>query len=57
MLAVQARSDLGDAYVLLRAHAIGSGVSMTDLSQGIVRREIFYDYATREWSVNGVMDP
>ncbi len=49
MVAVQANLDLSDAMVLLRAHAIGSGVAMTDLSKRVVARAIAYDDASATW--------
>lgn len=49
MVAVQGGTGLSDAMVALRAHAFGSGVSMTALAQRIIRRESFYDLGTRSW--------
>lgn len=49
MVAVQANLGLGDAMVMLRAHAIGSGITMTELSKSVVGREIGYDATTRSW--------
>lgn len=49
MVAVQGGIGLSDALVALRAHAFGSGLSMTALAQRIVRREAFYDRGTRAW--------
>ncbi len=49
MVSVQANLDLSDAMVLLRAHAIGSGVAMTALAKSVVGREIGYDLASATW--------
>jgi hypothetical protein len=49
MVAVQGEMDLSDAYVALRGHAFGSGVSMTSLARSVVRRETFYDPTTGGW--------
>jgi hypothetical protein len=49
MVAIQGEMDLSDAMVTLRAHAFGSGMSMTDVAQRVVRRETIYDPVARDW--------
>jgi GAF domain-containing protein len=49
MVAVQANLGLSDAMVLLRAHAIGTGITMTDLAKSVVSREIGYDVDSHTW--------
>lgn len=51
MVAVQGGTGLGDAFVALRAHAFGSGVSMTTLARSVVRRETIFDPDTNTWLV------
>jgi hypothetical protein len=50
MVAVQGGFDLATALVALRAHAFGSGVSMTTLAGRVVRRETAYDPESGDWS-------
>jgi GAF domain-containing protein len=49
MVAVQANLDLGDAMVLMRAHATGSGVTMTELARNVVGRKVGYDSISNTW--------
>jgi GAF domain-containing protein len=49
MVAVQGKMSLGDAMVALRAHAFGSGASMTSVAESVVRRETTFEGATRTW--------
>lgn len=49
MVAVQGKMGLSDAMLALRAHAFGTGVSMTSLAGRVVRREMAYDHATLGW--------
>lgn len=50
MVAVQGGMSLSDAMVALRAHAFGSGSSMTALAEKVVRRETSFAPATRTWT-------
>jgi hypothetical protein len=50
MVAVQGEMSLGDAMVALRAHAFGTGASMTALAESVVRRETEFEAATGTWS-------
>lgn len=50
MVAVQGDMSLSDAMVALRAHAFGTGASMTALAESVVRRETTYEPTTRTWT-------
>jgi hypothetical protein len=49
MVAVQGGMSIGDAMVALRAHAFGSGSSMTALAESVVRRKTAFEPATGTW--------
>jgi hypothetical protein len=51
MVAVQGKMSLSDALVALRAHAFGTGASMTALADSVVRRATSFEPATRTWLV------
>lgn len=57
MVAVQGAMGLSDAFVTLRAHAFGSGLSMTSLAQSVVRRETYYNPGSRSWYGQETRDP
>ena len=49
MVAVQGTMSLSDALVALRAHAFGTGTSISALAVSIVRREIAFEPVTGTW--------
>jgi hypothetical protein len=49
MVAVQGKMSLGDAMVALRAHAFGTGTSMTEMAESVVRRETAFEPTTGTW--------
>jgi hypothetical protein len=52
MIAVQGQMSLDDALVALRAHAFGTGASMTTLAESVVRRATTFEPTTGTWTDN-----